>query len=220
MAVKHAACRARAPNLTPQVRERILRAMFKNNLVWLVGSLCAMSLASLQGCDNDDDDDGSGGTTSGGSAGKGGSGGTAGKGGSTTGGTAGKGGSSSGGTTGDAGGTGTGTAGDTSGGGDTGAAGDTGTAGAGGGGAESVCDMYCAEFATVCQVEAAMADDYASDEACMTACAGFPEGTNAEYTGDTAWCRLNHVRNADGATGQDLTDHCGHAQETPTGQCE
>src|SRR5687768_2690907 len=114
--------------------------MAKSKLVLLLGSLCALSLISLQGCGDDTaEDDGTGGSAGGSS------GGTAGK--------AGSGGTSSGGTS--SGGTSSGDAGETGTAGETGSAGDSATAGAGGaiGGTATkadMCDSYCTQFMANC----------------------------------------------------------------------
>jgi len=161
-----------------------------------------------------------GGSTSAG--GKGGSGGaTAGTGGATAGAsgsggaTAGTGGGGSGG--GGSGGGGSGGGG--SGGGGTGGGGAGGTAGGGGSGGSAgpsqVCMDYCTENAAACAT--AFAADYpGGNEECLNTCGGWTEGGELDYSGDTAWCRLNHTRNV----AEQGMSHCDHARESPTAQCQ
>jgi hypothetical protein len=197
--------------------------MAQHKLYWIAGSCftLTLTLAALPGCSSDPETapapsagtGGSGTSGTGGSAS--GSGGTSGTGGSasgsggtagTTGGTAGGG---SGGTGGDTGGT----AGSGGTGGDTG--GTAGSGGTGGGAASQVCTDYCAENAVACAAQ--FATDYPGGEGdCLTGCAAMTEGGMTDYSGNTAWCRLNHTRNV-ATMGE---SHCQHAKLVADSPCQ
>ena len=200
--------------------------MKTTKLVYLVGSLCALSLVALQGCGDDAEeaDGGSGGSTAGSSSG--------GKGGSTSGGST-SGGSSSGGSTSGGSSNGGSTSGGSSNGGssnggtdssggDTGTAGDTGAGGAGASEKAAVCEEYCeVYFARNCDDETKNTDDtYADVDGCETQCLTLQQlGSEGDSAGNTIHCRLSHAGFApEGGDGSD--DHCGHAAFDSTGPCD
>lgn len=153
-----------------------------------------MALFAVGGCGSDDEESGGTGGSGGGSGGStGGSGGSTGGSGGATGGTAG---TATGGTAGTATG---GTAGSSTG----------GTAGAAGGGGGLTCAAFCAAVAAACTGANVQ---YASENECMTACAGWPVGTEGATSGDTLACRMYHAGVAATDPQPDNANtHCPHA---------
>jgi hypothetical protein len=166
-----------------------------------IGLALVMGSVSMAGCSSSDDStgsggkSGSGGTTSGG----GGSGGSTGGSGGSTGGSGGTAGSSTGGMAGTSSG---GMAGTSSG----------GMAGAAGGGGGLTCANYCSIIMANCTDANSQ---YASNDACMTACAAWPVGSDSDTTGNTLGCHTYHA----GKAADDATLHCPHAGPTGGGVC-
>jgi hypothetical protein len=75
-----------------------------------------------------------------------------------------------------------------------------------------VCAEYCTVYMANC---AANGTQYADEQACLDACAGWDVGTPADTAGDTTYCRIYHA----GAAAGDPVTHCPHSQEVPDGGC-
>jgi len=85
----------------------------------------------------------------------------------------------------------------------------------------SLCETYCIPFVAACNdAEAVTGYDDLAD--CLSTCDGFTTTgvTEPVTTGDSVECRIGHVRLAvDPSSGDNLTTHCRHAQETATAPC-
>jgi len=69
----------------------------------------------------------------------------------------------------------------------------------------TACEMYCTNAMTNCTGANTL---YPGMSECMTACAAMPEGTTADQSGDTAYCRAYHA----GVPASGMPDlHCPHA---------
>ena len=185
-------------------------------LLWAIGSISVLSLASLQGCgdDADDGDDTTGGTA--GTAGTAGKGGSSGKGGS--GGTNGGAGETGGGGEPSGGGGEPAAAGTTGGGGEPAAGGMPGAGGGGGDERQTACADYCNVYFDACENDTN--NDYQNEGACVTTCVESDWALEGA-AGDTIECRTIHANNASnpGNTEQETEQHCGHAAADPTAVC-
>jgi len=84
----------------------------------------------------------------------------------------------------------------------------------GGNACGSWCEVYCDVFDSTCSDDA---EAYASEQACLTACAGFPDtgaANDVEY--DTVQCRIYH---GGAPAAADPATHCGHARAEATMFC-